>query len=141
LSATHLNTASIKYKLSDTSSSTKSYNLKTHLFLTAGKSFQLNENLIFAPTILAKIVGKQYGADLNLNFFLYKKLWLGAFYKYGYGPGGLIQYYVTNKFRVAYSYDSGLGNQTKLGSSHEVMIGFDFSGKANKSQMINPRFL
>lgn len=142
LSATHLNTPNIyDYKVSDTSSSKLIYRLKTHLFLTAGKSFKLSEDVIFAPTILAKIVGTQYGADLNLNFFLFKKLWLGAFYRYGYGPGGLIQYYVTNKLRVAYSYDSGLGTQMKLGSSHEVMIGFDFSGKSNKSKVINPRFL
>jgi hypothetical protein len=104
-----------------------------------GKSFKVNDNVIFAPTILLKSSDNSKQMDLNLNFFLYKKLWLGAFIKGGYGPGFLLQYYVTNKFRVAYSYDTGVNNAPQLGASHEVMIGFDFSG--TKSKMLSPRFL
>jgi type IX secretion system PorP/SprF family membrane protein len=115
------------------------YRLRTHLFITAGRSFQINENVIFAPTVMLKLSGKNQ-ADLNLNCFLFKKVWLGVFFRGGYGPGGLIQYYITNKFRVAYSYDSGLRDARKLGSSHEIMIGFDFS-ENNKSKVVSPRFL
>jgi type IX secretion system PorP/SprF family membrane protein len=116
-----------------------SYRLRTHAFITIGKSFKVNDNVIFAPTVLLKSVDNSQQMDLNLNFFLYKKLWLGAFIKGGYGPGFLLQYYVTNKFRVAYSYDTGVNNAPQLGASHEVMIGFDFSG--TKSKMLSPRFL
>ena len=77
--------------------------------------------------------------DVNANFFLYKKMWFGAFYRYGYGPGGLISYYITNQFRVGLSYDTGLKNATRLGPSFEGMIGFDIAG--SKSKIINPRFL
>lgn len=117
-----------------------SYRLRTHVIFTLGKSFKINDDLIFAPTITLRTAGNGKGnGDLNLNFFMYNKLWLGLFVRGGYGPGFLMQYYVNNKFRVAYSYDTGLRNARKLGPSHEVMIGFDFSG--TKAKMLNPRFL
>jgi type IX secretion system PorP/SprF family membrane protein len=117
-----------------------SYRLRTHMMFTMGKSFRLTDNLIFAPTIILRSSGNGKGnSDLNLNFFINNKFWVGLFVKGGYGPGFLFQYYITNKFRVAYCFDSGLGNARKLGPSHEVMIGFDFSG--TKSKMLNPRFL
>ncbi len=116
-----------------------SYRLRTHSILTMGKSFKLNDNLIFAPTILIRSVNRKGNGDLNLNFFINNKLWLGVFFKGSYGPGFLFQYYVNNKFRIAYCYDTGLKDARRLGSSHEVMIGFDFSG--TKSKMLNPRFL
>ena len=141
-SATHLNKAKVySYESTQASGTISKYNYKlgTHLFFTIGKSFIVNKNLVFAPTIMTKMVGNKTGVDLNLNFFIAKKLWLGAFYRNGYGPGGLFQYYITDQFRVAYSYDTGLGSASKLGSSHEVMLGFDFSGP--KQRMVNPRFL
>ena len=116
-----------------------SYRLRTHNFFTLGKSFKLSDNAIFAPTLLFKSVDNSKQMDINLNFFLYKKLWLGAFVKGGYGPGFLFQYYITNKLRVGYSYDTGLVNARRLGGSHEIMIGFDFSG--TKAKMLSPRFL
>ena len=117
------------------------YRPKTHLFLTAGRSFQLNDNCIFAPTIMIRQVTEVDASnlDLNLNFFLMKKLWLGVFIRSEYGPGFLLQYYVTPKFRVAYSYDSGAGIRRTLGSSHEIMLGFDIPEV--KSKVISPRFL
>jgi type IX secretion system PorP/SprF family membrane protein len=147
ISASHLgNTNLYNYEiLSDTTGGKKgsyniSYRLRTHLMFTMGKSFRLNENLIFAPTIILRNAGNGKGnGDLNLNFFMFNKFWAGLFIKGGYGPGFLFQYYVTNKFRVAYCFDTGLKDARKLGPSHEVMIGFDFSG--TKSKMLNPRFL
>ncbi len=137
-SATHLTAPSV-YDFSDPNASNFSYRLKSHLFLTAGKSFVINENVIFAPTILVKSVTNTMMADINLNCFLFKKLWLGAFFRSAYGPGFLMQYYVTNQLKAGYSFDSGLKDARKLGASHEIMIGFDFSG--NKAKTVNPRFL
>ena len=143
ISSTHINAPGIydytAYDTSKKSSTNLTYHLSRHLFLTAGYSFKLSEDVIFAPTILLKEVSGVTGLDLNFNFFLYKKLWLGAFYRAGYGPGGLIQYYITPHFKVAYSYDSGISDARKLGGSHEVMIGFDFG--STKTRMMNPRFL
>jgi type IX secretion system PorP/SprF family membrane protein len=117
-----------------------SYRLRTHNFITLGKSWVLNDNCVFAPTIAIRSVKNGSGnMDLNFNFFIYKKLWLGMFLRMPYGPGFLLNYYVTPKCKVGYSYDTGLKDQRRLGPSHEVTVGFDFLGK--KSKIVSPRFL
>ncbi|MCC6373119.1 MAG: type IX secretion system membrane protein PorP/SprF [Bacteroidia bacterium] len=144
ISASHLNSPNVyNYEPVVPGTGNYIYKIKRHLYLSVGKSFIINKNLTFAPTVLVKVVNNVYGADLNLNFFIQRKLWLGAFYRNGYGPGGLVQYYITPKLRVAYSYDSGIMDARRLGGSHEVMIGFDFSNNTNnpKTKMVNPRFL
>ena len=51
------------------------YRLRTHSFFTMGKSWVLNKNVVFAPTLLLRSVGNGSGnLDINLNFFLYKKI-------------------------------------------------------------------
>ena len=57
------------------------------------------EVTIFAPTVMIKAVSGDLGADINLNCFIYKRMWLGVFYRAGYGPGALMQFYATNKLR------------------------------------------
>ncbi|MGZ3920006.1 MAG: PorP/SprF family type IX secretion system membrane protein [Bacteroidia bacterium] len=140
LSYTHLTGADVFAIKDSTGNKALSYRLMTHQFFTMGKSFKVNDNFIFAPTIMIRQVNGRGNGDLNLNFFLYKKLWLGVFVKGGYGPGFLMQYYITNNFRVAYSYDTGAKDARKLGASHEVMLGFDFS-RGTKSKVVSPRFL
>lgn len=145
LSSSHLTSPSIyDYSQTDTTSIGKqekfAYRVRAHVSLTAGYSYKIDENAIFAPTIMVKEVNGLVTADLNLNFFIYKKLWLGIFYRAGYGPGALFQYHINDNFRVAYSYDSGVKDQRRLGGSHEVLIGFDLAGK-QKAKVASPRFL
>lgn len=140
LSSTHLFNPDV-YNIKDTAGkSLLSYRLLTHQFFTLGKSFKISDNCIFAPTIMIRQVQGKGNGDLNLNFFLFKKVWLGLLYKGSYGPGFLLQYYITDKFRVAYSYDTGAKDARRLGASHEVMLGIDFA-KGNKSKVVSPRFL
>jgi type IX secretion system PorP/SprF family membrane protein len=142
VSATHINAPNVFSYTDPNGGGHFTYKLNTHIFVTAGKSFVLGENLIFSPSVLVKHFNDVNSADINLNFFLYRKLWLGAFYRSDFGPGGLLQYYVTNRFRVAYSYDTGLNDSKRLGGSHEIMLGYDFAGGGgSKTKMINPRFL
>lgn len=139
-SATHINNPKVySYEANATTGAKFNYKVRTHLFFTIGNSFIINKDLVFAPTLMIRQIGSELGADLNLNFFLYKRLWLGAFYRNGFGPGALMQFYATDKLRFGLSYDTGLQDARRLGSSFEAMIGFDFAGK--KSKMINPRFL
>lgn len=136
-SSTHMNNQPL-FTATDSTGKAFGYTAKTHMFFTMGKSFSLSENLVFAPTIMIRAGGKG-NADLNLNFFIAKKLWLGVFIRGGYGPGFLMQYYITNKLRAGYSYDTGLRDARRLGATHELMFGVDIS--SNKSKVISPRFL
>jgi type IX secretion system PorP/SprF family membrane protein len=140
VSATHLNAPNVyTYEPVTPGSGKFSYRLKTHLFVMGGYSLPMGDNTIFAPTLLYKQIGDVRTADVNLNFLLFKKLWLGAFYRHGYGVGGLMQYFITKTLKAGYSYDTGLQDAGRLGGSHEIMLGFDFIQE--KSRFINPRFL
>jgi type IX secretion system PorP/SprF family membrane protein len=140
VSASHLNNPNVyTYQPAATSAGEFTYKLRTHYFVMAGYSFILGDNAVFAPTVMFKSLGTVNSADANMNFLLYKKLWVGAFYRYNYGVGGLVQYLVTSKLKVGYSYDTGLNQSGRLGGSHEVMIGYDFL--PNRTHFINPRFL
>ena len=145
-SATHLNNGTIynkSFQVKDTTGAssdyTLSYVLKPHLFFTIGKSFVVKENFLISPSLMVKHVQSKTTVDVNLNFFVAKRIWFGVFVRQAYGFGGLFQVYVTNQFRVGYSYDVGTGPRKNLGSSHEIMLGFDI--KKNKSKMTSPRFL
>jgi len=139
LSATHLNNPKVYSYESAVAGNRFTYKLKPHIFFTAGNSFIVNENTIFAPTVMVKLVNGQFGADINLNFLVSKKLWLGAFYRSSYGPGALMQFYFNERLRAGISYDTGLQAAGRLGPSFEAMIGFDFEGA--KPRLVNPRFL
>ena len=88
-SATHLAAGDV-YSY-DAGTGVLSYRLRTHIFLTMGRSFVLDENCVFAPTIMYRSVNNTSNLDINFNFFLFKKIWLGAFVRGGYGPGFLMQ--------------------------------------------------
>jgi len=141
-SATHIRAKNIIDIVDTATGNNYSYRLRTHNFITAGKSFVLNEDVVFAPTIMLRWVSGSKGtgnADLNLNFFLYNKLWLGVFVRGGYGPGFLMQYYINPNFKAGYSYDMGLRDARRLGPSHEVTLSYEFIN--NKAKIVSPRFL
>lgn len=145
LSATHLNNGKVyngEFTVRDTSGNKDysiSYILRPHVFLTMGKSFVVNENFLIVPSLMVKNVMSKTTVDVNLNFFAAKRIWFGGFVRQGFGFGGLFQVYITNQFRLGYSYDVGTGTRKNLGSSHEIMLGFDI--KKNKSKTVSPRFL
>jgi len=120
------------------------FNLRPHSFLYFGKGFLINENLVINPSILFKndSPGSRpvSSVDVNCNFLINKKLWLGFSYRNGYGIVGLFQYSVTDQLKVGYSYDLGFNRIGIVGrGSHELMIGYNFN--IFKSKMLSPRYL
>jgi len=118
------------------------FNLRPHSFLYLGKGFLINENLVVNPSILFKDdnTGRLGTVDVNCNFLLKKKLWLGLSYRSGYGVVGLFQYSVTEQLKIGYSYDRGFNRIGIAGrGSHEIMIGYNFN--IFKSKMLSPRYL
>ena len=117
------------------------YNLKPHVFVTLGKGFAVSENLVFSPSVLVKIVeGQQVNADLNFNFLIRERLWLGVSFRSSNAMVALAQFRITDKIKLGYSYDQGVtGVMRAAGGSHEVMIGYDFY--KFKSKTISTRYL
>ncbi|MBI3520463.1 MAG: type IX secretion system membrane protein PorP/SprF [Bacteroidetes bacterium] len=141
LSVTHLIHPTLFTTTSSQGQSISFYNLNQHLFFTVGKAFSINEQLVFSPSVLIKsIEGKTINADINANFLIRNKLWLGVSCRTSLSIVCLAQYLVTDKLKIGYSYDYGLNGIAKTSyGSHEIMLSYDF-GKG-KSQMVTSRFL
>ena len=144
ISVTHLNGAKIYNEnisvINTPTTYNLNYNLNTHMFFIISKGFKLSENLVFNPTIMIKTVKGITTGDINANFLIKQRVWIGAFYKGESSVGALLQVYVTEKLRIGYAYDVSMSHvQRQLGSGHEIMIGFDFN--TVKSKMLSPRYL
>ncbi len=138
ISATHL------YNGRLTSVSTQSGDdarFAIHYFLTAGKAWSLGENLVFNPSICVKgSKGLPYTADVNLSFFLMKKLWVGISGRSNKDMVAYMQVNITEKLKLGYAFDWGLSSLAKLGyGTHEIMLSYDFN--IFKSKMLSPRHL
>ena len=125
-------------------------------YLTAGYMMPLTGSLDWKPSILIKEDLKgPTNVDLSTNFLLGKTLWLGASYRTGVPTfsktalqtslshydaiAGIVQYYVSDRFRIGYSYDV---NMNKLASysngTHELSLGISFSRR--KERILSPRY-
>ncbi len=146
LSVTHLNAPFLYQQKSfgggatSTAYSNVNYQVVPHLFFIIGKAFSLGDNVVFNPTFMLKSTKAANGADLNLNFLLKQRVWLGAFVRTDQTVGALAQVYITEKLRIGYAFDTSYGNvQKRLGNGHEIMLGFDFN--TFRSKMLTPRSL
>lgn len=146
-SATHLNSAYIyKDNVSYTNVTGNqieydlTYRLNTHIFAIVSKGFVVGENLIINPTLIMKASTGVGNFDLNLNFLIKQRVWLGVFARSGGYVGILAQVIITDNIKFGYSFDAATGNvQKRLGNGHEIMIGFDMN--TFKSKMLSPRYL
>jgi type IX secretion system PorP/SprF family membrane protein len=124
-----------------------------HMYFMAGGLINLSSDLRLRPSILLKEDFRgPTSADLNAMFILNDRVWIGASYRTGLSlwkkefqglskdnsVSGIAQIYVTERFRIGYSYDyvtSDLG--TSLNGSHEITLGLAF-GKVPRA-LICPR--
>jgi type IX secretion system PorP/SprF family membrane protein len=138
LSTTHLNRA--KY-VSVQANAFYVSEASLHSFITFGRAFQAGEKFVFSPSVMLRSANgiSQGNVDLNLNFGYNEVLWLGVSFRSEKAVVALVQYSITNYFKLGYSYDftlNRLGNYES--GSHELVIGFNFN--LFQSQMLSPRF-
>lgn len=143
-SMTHItepNLYDIVFSSNNAGASALVFNMKRHHFLTIGRGFQLSDNLIFSPSVIVKSTGLKTGnnVDLNLNFLIYQKLWLGTSVRSSKTLVLLAQYSISNYFKVGYSFDMGFNKFLRNGGSHEIMLNYSFGKKV--SHIISPRYL
>ena len=112
-----------------------------HYFVNGGMVFSPSFNLDIKPSILVKVgPAAPVEIDLNCNFLLYKRLWLGAGYRTGDALVGILEYQMTPQLRAGYAYDWTLTDISDYSKgSHEVMIGYDF-GKDIAIKKRSPRY-
>ncbi|MDG1261408.1 MAG: type IX secretion system membrane protein PorP/SprF [Flavobacteriales bacterium] len=112
-----------------------------HYYVNTGMVFEPNTNLAIKPSILVKYEqAAPLEVDLNCNFLLYRRLWLGAGYRTGDAIIGMIEYNITPQLRAGYSYDFTTTEiRDYSNGSHEIMLGFDF-GKDVEIKKRSPRY-
>jgi type IX secretion system PorP/SprF family membrane protein len=95
-----------------------------HYFLTGGGLFELSENVKFKPSALIKAVkGSSLQFDINANFWIKDVLCVGASYRYNDALVGLVEYQISPRLRLGYSYDYTISNLNGYNrGTHEIML-------------------
>lgn len=113
---------------------------RMHYYLIAGHVFELNPNLKFKPSALAKMVqGAPLQVDVSANFLINEKFTVGAAYRWSAAVSGMVGFQITDGLFVGYAYDA---ETTKLANynsgSHEIFLRFELF--KNYDRIISPRF-
>ena len=127
-----------------------------HLYLTGGVLLPLSEGLALKPTIMLKEDFKgPTNLDLNAFLLINKVIWVGASYRTGVALwkknnlqqgldkddalSGIVEFYLSDRFRLGYSYDytiSKLSNYQQ--GSHEISVSLTIPRK--KERVLSPRY-
>ncbi len=138
LSATHLTQTHFEY--SNYPTGTNLF-MKRHYMFAGGYAAEISKKVVFKPSVLVKYVeGAPINFDINASFLFNKVFWLGGSYRSGNGITFISEFYITDWFRIGYSYDLVLNKLKKFTlGTHEIVAGFDL--KLKKVKYISPRYL
>jgi type IX secretion system PorP/SprF family membrane protein len=116
------------------------YQYSRKYFFTTGYVIETEKDFKLKPSVLLKY--EKNGAiqfDLNMNVLINDIFWVGASYRSNDAIVALLEYQVSRKFRIGYSYDYSIGKlRTYQSGSHEIMLGYDFGYDVLK--MKTPRY-
>ena len=111
-------------------------------YAIAGYTFDINENLVFKPSTLVRLIeGAPLQVDVTANFLVYEKFHLGAAYRWSAAVSGLVGFQATDSILIGLAYDresTDLGNQVFNDGSFEVFMRFELFKKYER--MLTPRF-
>jgi type IX secretion system PorP/SprF family membrane protein len=126
------------YNLVSTDSIDSEAKKNAHFYLTIGKAFILNDNLVLKSSILFRATETAGSIDLNVGLLLKEKVFFGLSLR----QNALVlmtEFNFTKNFRMgaAYDFDNRALTASTFGSV-EVFIGYDVS--LFKSKVISPRY-
>ncbi len=115
---------------------------KMNFYLITGYVWDINDDLKFKPTILAKAVkGAPLQLDFSANLMLDEKFILGAAYRWDAALSGMAGFNVSNNFLIGLAYDreiTELGSASFNNGSFEIVLRYDFI--PNRRRLKSPRF-
>ena len=114
-----------------------------HYFLIAGYVFDLSKSVKLKPSILAKYTADAPASiDFTANFLFNEKFWLGASYRSNGQQaafGALVDFQVTQQFRVGYTYELPTGEiRAYTSGSQEILLMYEF--RFTKKNLKSPRY-
>lgn len=116
-------------KFTDTNNNFSTQTEVRNFYLMGGYVFNLSEKLKFKPAFLAKAVsGLPAQIDLNANFLIADRVWLGGMYRTGDSFGFMAQINISRSLRFGYSIDFST-NELKnyQNGTHEVFISYELN--------------
>lgn len=152
--APHILNMSLNEKWSNEANRTTVAKMYNHYIFTLGGVIGKDEATVkFKPSALLKYVrNSPISTDVTASFLFVNRLWLGASYRFGWlGRDdlalqernhliGLVEFLVTQQFRVGYAYDYEFTKlRTNTSGSHEIMLGYDFG--YSKERFVTPRYV
>lgn len=113
---------------------------RVNFYIMSGYVFTLNQDVDFKPAVLFKMVsGAPLQADLSANFLIYKRLTLGAAYRWSASFSGMAGFQITDQLMLGFAYDRETTDLKQYNDgSFEVFLRFELFKKHKK--MLNPRF-
>lgn len=111
-----------------------------HYYFSLGGYFRAGRMLKIRPSAMLKVTeNAPFALDGTLAFIFYDRLWLGANYRLEESIGGIIQYQISNQFKVGYAFDI---TTTKLFrhnvGTHELLLSYDLLLKGKS--IASPRY-
>lgn len=99
---------------------------KRYYYMTAGRAFHLNQNVIWKPSVLIRFQeDAPLGYDLNTNFIFHELVTLGASYRSGDAFLWLFELQLNDKFRFGYAYDMTTSQLDQFSNgTHELMLNY-----------------
>ena len=116
---------------------------RIHYYAIGGYVFDLGDNLKLKPSFMMKYTkGAAISTDLTANFLFNEKFWLGGSYRFNgeqNAVGALVDFQVTDQFRVGYTYEIPTGEiRPYTSGSHEILLMYEFRFMKRKQK--SPRY-
>lgn len=116
------------------------YIAQRHYYLTVGGYIKANRMLKIRPSAMLKITERApLALDMNLAFIFYDKVWLGGNYRLMESGGLILQYQISNQFKIGYAFEM---STTKLrafnAGTHEILLSYDLLFKSKS--LATPRY-
>ena len=99
---------------------------KRYYYMTAGRAFHLNQNVIWKPSVLIRFQEEApLGYDINTNFVFHELVTVGASYRSGDAFLWLFELQISEKFRFGYAYDMTTSQLNQFSNgTHELMLNY-----------------
>lgn len=116
---------------------------RIHYYAIGGYVFDLSDNLKLKPSFMMKYTkGAAISTDFTANFLFNEKFWLGGSYRLNgeqNAIGALVDFQVTDQFRVGYTYEIPTGEiRPYTSGSHEILLMYEFRFMKRKQK--SPRY-
>jgi len=113
---------------------------RINYYFITGHTFDLTDDILFKPAILAKLVsGAPLQLDLSANFLINDKFTLGAAYRWSAALSAMAGFQINDQLMLGLAYDRETTALAKYNNgSIEIMLRYELFN-SNES-MVSPRF-